>query len=72
MLWGLNEIKTKGESVAILLSLVGARPLKEATGRVVRFELVPLAELGRPRIDGTYCTLYGCHPPTHPPTYLPT
>ena len=51
MLWGLDAIKTRGESVAILLALVGARPVKEATGRVVKYELVPLAELGRPRVD---------------------
>lgn len=51
MLWGLDAIKTRGESVAIALALVGARPLKEGTGRVVRFELRPLEELGRPRID---------------------
>jgi magnesium chelatase subunit H len=31
--------------------LVGARPVKEGTGRTVNFELVPLNELGRPRID---------------------
>ena len=41
-LWGLDAIKTKGESVAIVLYLVGARPLREATGRVARYELVPL------------------------------
>lgn len=40
-----------GESIAIVLSLVGARPVKEGTGRTVCFELVPLNELGRPRID---------------------
>lgn len=51
MLWGLDAIKTRGESVAIALALVGARPIKEGTGRVVRFELVPLEDLGRPRID---------------------
>lgn len=51
MLWGLDVIKTRGESVAILLALVGARPVKEATGRVVRYELIPIKELGRPRID---------------------
>jgi magnesium chelatase subunit H len=50
-LWGLDAIKTKGESVGILLALVGARPMKEGTGRIVRFELLPLEELGRPRID---------------------
>jgi magnesium chelatase subunit H len=51
MLWGLDAIKTRGESVAILLWLVGARPVKEATGRVVKYDLIPLEELGRPRVD---------------------
>ena len=51
MLWGLDSIKTRGESVAILLALVGARPVKEGTGRIVKYELIPLEELGRPRID---------------------
>jgi len=50
-LWGLDSIKTRGESVAIALALVGAKPVKEGTGRVVRYDLVPLEELGRPRID---------------------
>ena len=50
-LWGLSEIKTRGESVAIVLALVGACPLKEGTGRIVRYDLIPLNELGRPRID---------------------
>jgi magnesium chelatase subunit H len=50
-LWGLDTIKTRGESVAIVLSLVGAEPVKEGTGRVVRYDLVPLEKLGRPRID---------------------
>ena len=50
-LWGLEAIKTRGESVAIVLALIGAEPVMEATGRVVRYELVPLAELGRPRVD---------------------
>lgn len=34
-----------------MLALVGAQPVKEGTGRVVRFDLVPLEELKRPRID---------------------
>ena len=37
--------------MAIALAMVGARPVKEATGRVVKYELVPLSELKRPRID---------------------
>ena len=58
-LWGLDAIKTKGESVGIVLELVGARPVKEGTGRVVRYELVPLEEMGgRPRIDAL-CNMSG-------------
>ncbi|MFZ0407459.1 MAG: cobaltochelatase subunit CobN [Cyanobium sp.] len=51
MLWGLDAIKTRGESLAILLELVGAEPLKESTGRIVRYELRPLESLEHPRID---------------------
>ena len=43
-----------GQSVGIALELLGAAPLKDATGRVARFELQPLASLrppGRPRVD---------------------
>ncbi|KAL3147924.1 Magnesium chelatase, variant 2 [Trebouxia sp. C0010 RCD-2024] len=58
-LWGLDAIKTKGESVAIVLYLVGARPLREATGRVARYQLIPLEELGgRPRVD-VLCNMSG-------------
>ncbi len=51
MLWGLDSIKTKGESLGILLELVGAEPVKEGTGRIVRYELKPIEEVGHPRID---------------------
>lgn len=51
MLWGLDAIKTKGESLGILLELVGAVPVKEGTGRIVRYELIPLADMAHPRID---------------------
>jgi magnesium chelatase subunit H len=51
LLWGLDAIKTKGESLGILLELVGAEPVKEGTGRIVRYDLKPLAEVGHPRID---------------------
>ncbi|MFW6358735.1 MAG: magnesium chelatase subunit H [Chroococcales cyanobacterium] len=51
MLWGLDAIKTKGESLGIVLELVGAEPIKEGTGRIVRYELKPLADVGHPRID---------------------
>ncbi len=51
MLWGLDTIKTKGESLGIVLGLVGAKPVKEGTGRIVRYELEPLERLNHPRID---------------------
>ena len=51
MLWGLDSIKTKGESLGILLELVGAEPVKEGTGRIVRYELKPIEDVGHPRID---------------------
>lgn len=51
MLWGLDTIKTKGESLGIVLGLVGAEPVKEGTGRIVRYELQPLDQLTHPRID---------------------
>ena len=58
-LWGLDAIKTKGESVGIVLELVGARSVKEGTGRVVRYELIPLDEMdGRPRVD-VLCNMSG-------------
>jgi cobalamin biosynthesis Mg chelatase CobN len=50
-LWGLDVIKTKGESIGIVLGLLGAVPVREATGRIVSFDLIPIKELGRPRID---------------------
>jgi magnesium chelatase subunit H len=51
LLWGLDAIKTKGESLGILLELVGAEPVKEGTGRIVRYDLKPLETVGHPRID---------------------
>ncbi|MBW4509130.1 MAG: magnesium chelatase subunit H [Scytonematopsis contorta HA4267-MV1] len=51
MLWGLDAIKTKGESLGILLELVGAEPVKEGTGRVVCYSLKSLEEVGHPRVD---------------------
>jgi magnesium chelatase subunit H len=50
-LWGTDNIKTYGESLAQVLALVGCRPVPDALGRVNKVELIPLAELGRPRVD---------------------
>ncbi|KOP26036.1 magnesium chelatase [Hapalosiphon sp. MRB220] len=51
VLWGTDNIKTYGESLAQIMWMVGARPVPDALGRVNKLELIPLQELGRPRID---------------------
>ena len=45
-LWGLDVIKTKGESIGIVLGLIGAEPVREATGRIVSFDLIPPKAVG--------------------------
>merc|ERR1719331_2285700 len=51
VLWGTDNIKTYGESLAQVLLIAGVRPKPDALGRVNKVELIPLEELGRPRID---------------------
>ncbi|MBD2145226.1 magnesium chelatase subunit H [Sphaerospermopsis sp. FACHB-1194] len=51
VLWGTDNIKTYGESLAQIMWMVGVRPVPDSLGRVNKLELIPLEELGRPRID---------------------
>ena len=51
VLWGTDNIKTYGESLAQVLWMIGVRPVADTFGRVNRVETVSLEELGRPRID---------------------
>jgi magnesium chelatase subunit H len=51
VLWGTDNIKTYGESLAQILWMVGVKPMADAFGRVNKLEMIPLSELGRPRID---------------------
>ncbi|KAG1371080.1 magnesium-chelatase subunit ChlH, chloroplastic [Cocos nucifera] len=51
VLWGTDNIKTYGESLAQVLWMIGVRPIADTFGRVNRVEAVSLEELGRPRID---------------------
>jgi len=53
-LWGSATMRTGGEEFAMALQLAGIAPRWDtASGRVTGFEIVPLAALGRPRIDVT-------------------
>ncbi len=51
VLWGTDNLKSEGTQVAQALHLMGARPRFDTYGRLAGAELIPLAELGRPRID---------------------
>ena len=51
VLWGTDNIKTYGESLAQVMLMVGVRPVPDALGRVNKLELISLEELGRPRVD---------------------
>jgi magnesium chelatase subunit H len=51
VLWGTDNIKTYGESLAQMLWFVGVKPVPDALGRVNKLELISLEELGRPRVD---------------------
>ncbi|HEX8382922.1 MAG TPA: magnesium chelatase subunit H [Sphingomonas sp.] len=51
VLWGTDNLKSEGIQIAQALALIGARPRFDGYGRLSGAELVPLAELGRPRID---------------------
>ncbi len=52
--WGTSTMRTGGDDIAQAFSLMGVRPIwKNANRRVTDFEVIPLIELGRPRIDVT-------------------
>jgi len=51
VLWGSDNLKSEGGPIAQALSLMGARPRFDSYGRLCGAELVPLQDLGRPRID---------------------
>ncbi|MCA3442171.1 MAG: magnesium chelatase subunit H [Rhodobacter sp.] len=51
VLWGSDNIKSDGGPISQALALMGARPRFDSYGRLSGADLIPLAELGRPRID---------------------
>ncbi len=54
VVWGTAAMRTAGDDVAEILALIGVRPRwADESGRVEGIELIPLAELGRPRVDVT-------------------
>jgi cobaltochelatase CobN len=53
-LWGSATMRTAGEEFAMALHLAGVAPRwDQGSGRLTGFEIIALAQLGRPRIDVT-------------------
>ena len=51
VLWGSDNIKSDGGPIAQALALMGCRPRFDSFGRLAGADLIPLEDLGRPRID---------------------
>jgi len=52
--FGGTTMRTKGDDIAEALYLMGVKPVwKKSNGHITGLEIIPLEELGRPRIDVT-------------------
>jgi len=67
VLWGFETVKTGGDTIGQILSYLGVRLVSKANPWFKDLELIPLEELGRPRIDvviticGIFRDLFGTH-----------
>ena len=54
VVWATDMMKTGGDDAAYILWLLGLRPVwSKVGGQVVDLEIIPVKELGRPRVDVT-------------------
>lgn len=53
ILWGLETSRTQGETIGQIMTYLGARLAKTNSAWNPKYELIPIEELGRPRIDVT-------------------
>ena len=51
VLWGSDNLKSEGGQIGQALALMGAKPRFDSYGRLAGAQLIPLNELGRPRMD---------------------
>ncbi len=51
VVWGTEVLRTNGVSLSTILALMGTKPVWNKYNKVIDAELIPLSELGRPRID---------------------
>jgi cobaltochelatase CobN len=58
-IWGTSAMRTHGDDIGQVLALLGVRPRWQTESRRVEgIDVIPLAELGRPRID-VICRISG-------------
>ena len=51
-IWGTSAMRTHGDDIAQCFALLGVRPVWQSESRRIQdIEVIPLAELGRPRVD---------------------
>jgi cobaltochelatase CobN len=54
VVWGTSAMRTHGDDIAQIMYLLGVRPVwQQESRRVSGVAVIPIAELGRPRIDVT-------------------
>jgi len=52
--WGTSNMRTGGDDIAQAMALIGAKPVwDKVSWRLTGYEIITLAELGRPRVDVT-------------------
>jgi cobaltochelatase CobN len=51
VLWGFETAQTRGETIGMVLQLLGVRLVRDRGPWSPRLEVIPLDQLGRPRID---------------------
>ena len=57
LLWMSNDLlMADGELMSQIMSMIGIRPVRDTNGQVTRYAIVPVSEMGHPRIDFTVRT----------------
>ena len=54
VIWGTSAMRTHGDDIAQVFALLGVKPVwQQESRRITGLEVIPLEELGRPRVDVT-------------------
>ncbi|WP_324822938.1 cobaltochelatase subunit CobN [Sinanaerobacter sp. ZZT-01] len=51
VLWAIETMRTRGETVAVIMRLIGVEPVYGSGDKVTEVKVTPIEELNRPRID---------------------